>query len=156
MSNITAVYSSIWSSSRGVSCVTFSSGICLTLSCSSSSFAFHSCFSMGVANVPTCSSYVSFHASLCRTIIRHQIGLLAETLLEAAVQDNASSSAEVKRLRDETRTAKRKLAQARRERALKAMTIQTASASSFAGTADTTPREVRAGLQGGGFVQQKT
>lgn len=53
------------------------------------------------------------------------MGLLSETLLEAAAQDNAETGAEVRRLRDETRAAKRKLAQARRERALKAMSMST-------------------------------
>lgn len=55
-----------------------------------------------------------------------QIGLLAETLLEAVTQDNGLTSSEVTRLREGTRAAKRKLAQARRERALKAMGIRTA------------------------------
>ncbi len=52
------------------------------------------------------------------------MGLLAETLLEATAQDNALTGAEVARLREQTRAAKRKLAQARRERALKAMGVR--------------------------------
>lgn len=57
-----------------------------------------------------------------------QVGLLAETLLEATAQDNAVTGAEVTRLREETRAAKRKLAQARRERALKAMGVRATGA----------------------------
>lgn len=64
-----------------------------------------------------------------------QIGLLAETLLEAAAQDNAFTRGEVNRLRDETRAVKRKLAQARRERALKAMGVRTSNPASVSGVA---------------------
>ncbi|CAN0402546.1 unnamed protein product, partial [Discosporangium mesarthrocarpum] len=59
------------------------------------------------------------------TSVSGEVGLLAETLLEAAVHDNEVTGEEVKRLRNETRTAKRKLAQARRERALKSMRVGT-------------------------------
>lgn len=62
-----------------------------------------------------------------------QVGLLAETLLEASAQDNAVTGAEITRLRDETRAKKRKLAQARRERALKAMNVGTTTAASGSG-----------------------
>ncbi|CAM9849580.1 unnamed protein product, partial [Choristocarpus tenellus] len=54
-----------------------------------------------------------------------EVGLLAEMLLEAVTHDNSVTGAEVKRLRNETRSAKRKLAQARRDRALKSMRIGT-------------------------------
>lgn len=62
-----------------------------------------------------------------------QVGLLAETLLEASAQDNAVTGAEITRLREETRAKKRKLAQARRERALKAMNVGTTTAVSVSG-----------------------
>lgn len=51
---------------------------------------------------------------------------MAETLLEATAQDNAYTGAEITRLREDTRAVKRKLAQARRERALKAMGVRAA------------------------------
>lgn len=63
-----------------------------------------------------------------------QVGLLAETLLEASAQDNAVTGVEISRLRQETRAKKRKLAQARRERALKAMNVGTTTAVSVPGT----------------------
>ena len=69
------------------------------------------------------------------------MGLLAETLLEAAAQDNTSTGAEVDRLRQETRAKKRQLAQARRERALKAMNVGMASAAFPSGGSTAEERE---------------
>lgn len=56
---------------------------------------------------------------MVRSVLK--VGLLAETLLEAAAQDNPDTGSDVASLREETRKAKRMMAQARRERALKAM-----------------------------------
>lgn len=71
--------------------------------------------------------------------VAEKVGLLAETLLEAATQDNAFTGGEVSRLRSETRALKSKLAQARRERALKAMGVRPTSAASSPGTATALP-----------------
>ena len=80
------------------------------------------------------SAHPSIRPSYCC-----KVGLLAETLLEAATQDNAFTGGEVSRLRRETRAFKSKLAQARRERALKAMGVGPTSASSPSGAVTALP-----------------